>query len=218
MSSAIDVSNFRRRRKENLIRVCGNQCNICGYCKTKSALEFHHIKPEEKSYSIAAKGTCHDLEADLAEIKKCILVCANCHREIHDNLFSVEDLMQYKVFKDEIAEELRQNKGQKQFVNENGEICYSQKKQDVFCKECGIKISQRTVTGLCEQCINIARRTVQRPNREELKELIRTTPFTQIGKMYNVSDNSIRKWCKAENLPTKVTEIKQYTDEEWALV
>ena len=49
----------------------------------------------------------------------------------------------------------------------------------------------------------------------DLKELIRTTPFTQIGKMYNVSDNTIRKWCDKYNLPRKATEIKAYQDAEW---
>ena len=51
--------------------------------------------------------------------------------------------------------------------------------------------------------------------REELKELIRTKPFTQIGKQFNVSDNAIRKWCGKFNLPRKSTEIKEITDEEW---
>lgn len=51
--------------------------------------------------------------------------------------------------------------------------------------------------------------------REELKNLIRTTPFTRIGEQYNVSDNAVRKWCDKYNLPRKVSEIKQYSDEEW---
>lgn len=43
-------------------------------------------------------------------------------------------------------------------------------------------------------------------------------PFIQIGKKYNVSDNAVRKWCDAENLPRKVSQIKSYTDEEWSKV
>lgn len=61
-------------------------------------------------------------------------------------------------------------------------------------------------------------RTVERPSREELKQLIRTKPFTQIGKMYGVSDNAIRKWCDFEKLPRKKNEINKYTDEEWELI
>ena len=53
---------------------------------------------------------------------------------------------------------------------------------------------------------------------EELKNLIRNTPFTQIGKIYNVSDNAIRKWCDNYNLPHRASEIKSYSDEEWLLI
>ena len=52
-------------------------------------------------------------------------------------------------------------------------------------------------------------------NRNILKELIRTTSFIEIGKIYGVSDTNIRKWCKRYNLPYKSKEIKGYTDEEW---
>ena len=55
-------------------------------------------------------------------------------------------------------------------------------------------------------------------SREELKKLIRTTPFTTIGKQYGVTDNAVRKWCDKYNLPRKVKEIKSYSDEEWKLI
>ena len=59
------------------------------------------------------------------------------------------------------------------------------------------------------------RRVVERPSREELKYKIRKSSFTEIGKQYGVSDNTIRKWCVFYNLPKKVTEIKKYTDLQW---
>ena len=59
---------------------------------------------------------------------------------------------------------------------------------------------------------------MDRPTREELKNLIRNESFLSIGKKYGVSDNAIRKWCIAENLPSKKTEIKMYTDEEWSKI
>ena len=54
--------------------------------------------------------------------------------------------------------------------------------------------------------------------REELKHLIRSKPFTQIGKDFGVSDNAVRKWCDKYNLPRRVIDIKKYTDEEWEKV
>lgn len=68
---------------------------------------------------------------------------------------------------------------------------------------------------MCVDCWNLKQRRVERPKREELKQLIRTLPFTKIGEMFGVSDNAIRKWCISYNLPKKKTEIKKYTDEEW---
>lgn len=61
-------------------------------------------------------------------------------------------------------------------------------------------------------------RIVNRPSREQLKQLIRTKSFTEIGKMYGVSDNAIRKWCDFENLPRKKGQINSYSDKEWELV
>lgn len=53
---------------------------------------------------------------------------------------------------------------------------------------------------------------------DELKELIRNKPFTQIGKDYGVSDNTIRKRCKQYGLPCKSLVIKKMTDNEWKIV
>ena len=88
-------------------------------------------------------------------------------------------------------------------------------KQKYFCIDCGAEITEGSM-GRCVACAHILQRVVDRPNRDVLKQLIRTTPFTKIGEQYGVSDNAIRKWCDAEGLPRKVTEIKKYTDEEWA--
>ena len=82
MGNVQAVTKFRQRRKENLIKVLGSCCCLCGYNKCVGALEFHHINPENKSYQLSS-GNCHKIEDDLEEAKKCILVCANCHREIH---------------------------------------------------------------------------------------------------------------------------------------
>ena len=82
-----------------------------------------------------------------------------------------------------------------------------------FCIDCGKVISQNALR--CSECAAKAERVVEWPTREELKQLIRTIPFTTIGKRFGVSDNAVRKWCKKYDLPQKVSEIKKYTDEEW---
>lgn len=83
------------------------------------------------------------------------------------------------------------------------------------CIQCGKIISKCTKGNLCRECYSKSIRKVERPSREKLKFLIRTTPFTQIGIQYGVADNTIRKWCDEMNLPKHSRKIKSYSDEEW---
>ena len=75
------VSATRRKKMSVLKEEAGNCCCKCGYNKCTAALEFHHLDPTVKEGGII--GTTASLEKQRAEAKKCILVCANCHREIH---------------------------------------------------------------------------------------------------------------------------------------
>lgn len=87
-----------------------------------------------------------------------------------------------------------------------------------YCSNCGKEITRSSNSGLCVECSNIQTRVCKRPSREELKNLIRTMPFTKIGNIFGVSDNAIRKWCLSENLPTKVSDIKKISDIDWELI
>ena len=58
------------------------QCELCGYNEFKGALDFHHKNPEDKSFAIA-KFDKYSYERIEAEIEKCMVVCSNCHRELH---------------------------------------------------------------------------------------------------------------------------------------
>ena len=79
------VQRKRYKLKHDLIEYKGGKCEICGYNKCESALEFHHLNPEEKEFAISSKGYTRSFELCKKEVDKCILVCANCHREIHEN-------------------------------------------------------------------------------------------------------------------------------------
>lgn len=89
-------------------------------------------------------------------------------------------------------------------------------KQTYYCIDCGVEL--KTKANRCVKCAHLQQRKTERPDREELKKLIRSMPFLKIGQKFGVSDNSIRKWCKAENLPYKSSEIKKYTDDEWKIL
>ena len=196
------IKDFRQRLKERATYVLGNKCACCGYDKCIQALEFHHLNPEEKDFSFGTNPN-RSWQTTRQEIQKCILVCANCHREIHYGL--IDNNLLHSSFNEERAKEIDQ-------------LVEDVKTHKIYyCKNCGKEVYSSKST-YCPDCAHLAARIVERPNRETLKQLIRTTSFLQIGRQFGVSDNAIRKWCKAENLPTKVAEIKQYTDEEWKII
>ena len=85
-----------------------------------------------------------------------------------------------------------------------------------ICPLCGEQKERHA--NVCRNCYyneKYNRKVKDRPSREELKELLRKESFLRIGYQYGVSDNAIRKWCDAYNLPRKRQDIKNYTDEEW---
>lgn len=80
------VINWRKRKKLDLVEYKGGKCEICGYSKSINALQFHHKNKEEKDFSISGKSLSFDKLKK--EVDKCILVCANCHIEIHEKLYN----------------------------------------------------------------------------------------------------------------------------------
>jgi 5-methylcytosine-specific restriction endonuclease McrA len=63
----------------------GGCCSICGYNRYIGSLEFHHVNAEGKDFTLAhAKNTV--FEKIKAELDKCVVLCANCHREEHARL------------------------------------------------------------------------------------------------------------------------------------
>lgn len=99
-----------------------------------------------------------------------------------------------------------------QFLRKN---CSGKSKNNYFCIDCGKQVTYNSLR--CRDCENKRRASEFVPpiGKEELKRLIRNTSFTKIGKMYKVSDNTIRNWCNKYNLPRKSSEIKQISDEDW---
>jgi len=87
ITSSESVILWRKRTKIKLIEYKGGKCELCGYSKCVRALEFHHLNPDEKDFSISGRSLSFDKLK--SEVDKCILVCSNCHCEIHDGLINV---------------------------------------------------------------------------------------------------------------------------------
>jgi predicted HNH restriction endonuclease len=72
----------QRKNKKQAIDYLGGKCRICGYDKCQQALQFHHKDPKEKDFEIGkSHGKVFKNIKD--ELDKCILLCSNCHIEVH---------------------------------------------------------------------------------------------------------------------------------------
>lgn len=81
--------NRGHKRKIELVNLAGGKCLKCGYNKNYSALQFHHINPEEKEDSLDIRVlSTKNWEWCLNELKKCQLLCSNCHFEHHNPRFN----------------------------------------------------------------------------------------------------------------------------------
>ena len=76
------------------------------------------------------------------------------------------------------------------------------------CQQCGAIITKGTVNHLCRNCYSKSTRIVERPTAEELVKLLKANNFTQVGKMFGVTDNAIRKWCRSYGLSDKAKDYK----------
>ena len=72
----------RKALRERAIQHLGGRCRICDYTGCAGAFDFHHLDPYEKDFAISAGST--SWKRIEPELKKCVLLCARCHREVHD--------------------------------------------------------------------------------------------------------------------------------------
>lgn len=80
------VAERRRTLKLRAVSLMGGKCMLCSYDTHVSILDFHHVDPTTKSFGISSGGFSRSWDSIYLEIQKCILVCANCHREIENGL------------------------------------------------------------------------------------------------------------------------------------
>ena len=73
----------QRKLKKQMVDYKGGKCERCGYDKYIGALEFHHLNPKEKDFNLSQLKRYSFNEVMIDELDKCILLCSNCHREIH---------------------------------------------------------------------------------------------------------------------------------------
>lgn len=236
------VKNWRRNTKIRIVQAMGGCCQICNYNNCYQALEIHHIQPDMKDINFSKLiSNPRKWEEIKEELKKCILLCCRCHREVHFG--HVEIPQNYNSFDESkieffislckvcnkkihymnktcspncsaklankaiqwesvnLEEELKNNTlsklSEKYSVSINA-IKKRIKKMNIDLKSIQIKYPEIHKKLILQS--SIKRRKTERPDKDLLLKLIHEKPLKEIGRIYNVSDNCIRKWCKFYNL------------------
>lgn len=87
---AISNRLISKKLKQECVDYKGGKCQNCGYCKSISALDFHHLDPRQKDFTIGDRKSRVNSDVTKKELDKCVLLCSNCHREEHSRLASGE--------------------------------------------------------------------------------------------------------------------------------
>ena len=77
------VDKRRKKMRSMAIGYKGGKCQLCGYDKCAQALEFHHLDRNKKDFGVSADGITRAWSKIKSELDKCVMLCANCHREVH---------------------------------------------------------------------------------------------------------------------------------------
>jgi hypothetical protein len=84
------VAQRRRRVKRILVDEAGGRCQLCGYDRCVSALQFHHLDPTQKDFALSRQGVTRSIAEARTEARKCALLCANCHAEVEAGYRTLE--------------------------------------------------------------------------------------------------------------------------------
>lgn len=244
-SSNEKTKRWRGKIKEKCLKLMGGKCILCGYDYCNQALEFHHIDKNGKEFSISTIiAGATPISEILEELKKCVILCANCHREVHYknkkienykinvtendiivflnnginwDMYNLKEMLQ-KMTLDEIKTEINCSlKVLKEKIEKDNLLSYYKNSR---YRNKHIKISKEELEKLLKEKHTLEKiskhfgistttlrirmkkfglvKTASKidASKEELEKLISENPFTHVGKMFNVSDNAIRKRWK----------------------
>lgn len=186
----------RNKVKQTLVDYKGGKCEICGYDKCLDALEFHHLNPEEKEFNLSHSNS-KSMEKSKEEADKCILVCSNCHRELHAAM--KKERIKYK------PREL-----DKETINQIKELSSTHIMADIAKK---LNVSKSTVSRILQENNIIPLRNINPLSEFTYEQFIesykRNKSLIKVGKEFNVSDNAIRKWLKKNGYGFSSKELKK---------
>jgi len=166
---------WRIRTKNKIVDSMGGKCCGCDQRKENELMDLHHLDPQDKDFNLSdAVKDPISWEKIVKELRKCILLCKDCHIDVHSkyNLFVKNPISFNELFF-----------VQKNDIGEN------------LCIECGEIISRKAKR--CVNCRGFLDRKVERPSAEELHKMVWSEPTEKIAQRLGVTGKAIEKWCKS---------------------
>lgn len=182
MESKTRVKRWRQRAKEWLIEWAGGSCQACGYSRCHRNLSFHHVY-DKKAVVSRMIVTTMAFRLILDEAKKCVLLCHNCHGEVHERIIDCPSI-------EASAREKRL---------ESMEMMRTVKPRGSRpCKKCG----QPARSQFCSLSCSGKRPQISWPSDEEMSQTVLKEPLTTIALRLGVSDKAVKKHCKVRGIGT----------------
>jgi hypothetical protein len=188
--------NRWKSRKIEAVKLFDSKCSICGYDKNIASLDFHHLDPRQKEF-VWNEMSGFEWQKIISELKKCTLLCKNCHSDLHNPKWKKECVLEYGTDSNNSL-----NKETDFSLDLNGESGYRKIQSTGVCPECNTPVYG---TKYCSvKCSSECNRKIKnRPTKEVLCKELKETNFLVTGKKYGVSDNAIRKWVRSYGLNPK---------------
>lgn len=175
------VKAWRERTKQRIIKSMGGCCGVCNYNACSAALELHHLDPTKKEISLGSvRASPINWDSIVRELRKCVMLCANCHREVHSKILIIpKDI---KRFNESYAD---YKKTQRLERLDYCPICSKQKPK--FKKTCSPKCRAEKACKVSWKSVN-------------LNKLVKQFNNCEIAAMLNISETAVRKRRKKLNL------------------
>lgn len=176
------VLDWRRRTKLRLIEAFGGKCGLCGYNRSVRNLAFHHLDPSMKEGGFGQYQSLAWAKV-IIEVRKCVMLCANCHGEVHDGL--ITDLTGCPRFDETFA---------------------TDKLTPVFdCVVCGHPRKKRQSATCSHECskthrLKLGNKQTQRPDKAALSLMLTERNCPKIAADFGVTSKTVRKWAHAYGL------------------
>ncbi len=186
------VKLWRKRTKERIIESMGGSCCVCGYNKCQRTLCLHHLDPSKKDFDLSSiRSNPISWPLIVEELRKCILLCSNCHFEIHDGMTQIPAC--HAVFDESFAD---YRELQRKIKEKETELSQN------FCSVCKIlkPIANKYCSNVCSSRANYRVDW----DKIDLESLYKEKPVTKIAEELGISDGAIHKRLKKMGLKTSL--------------